>query len=218
MAELLVIRHGQASFGAGNYDRLSDLGHRQSRAAGEMLREIGWTPERLITGTLTRHKETLASMGFGASSGPEEHDGLNEYDFDDLFRARFGKAIPSEVKADRKAHFRNLRETVLAWQKDTFGGVRETWRDFADRVEAARRFAISTEARRVLVVSSGGVIGRMTAAALAAPDEMMMTLNLQIRNSSMTRFIFSGEAFYLHEFNAVPHLASRERLPMQTYS
>ncbi|HCT32614.1 MAG TPA: phosphoglycerate mutase, partial [Sulfitobacter sp.] len=66
MGELLVIRHGQASFGADNYDKLSDLGHRQSEAVGQLLRDTGWVPDRTITGTLTRQKETLASMGFEA--------------------------------------------------------------------------------------------------------------------------------------------------------
>ena len=40
MAELLVIRHGQASFGQDDYDVLSDLGHQQSRAVGALLREM----------------------------------------------------------------------------------------------------------------------------------------------------------------------------------
>ena len=50
MSELLVIRHGQASFGQDNYDVLSDLGHEQARAAGAALREAGWVPDRLVTG------------------------------------------------------------------------------------------------------------------------------------------------------------------------
>ncbi len=31
MSELYLVRHAQASFGAANYDQLSDLGHQQSR-------------------------------------------------------------------------------------------------------------------------------------------------------------------------------------------
>lgn len=216
MAELLVIRHGQASFGTDNYDRLSELGHRQARAAGDLLRALDWIPDRLVTGTLMRQRETLASMGFESRS--EEHAGFNEYDFDDLLHARFGGAVPNHVKADRKSHFRNLRDTVLEWQAGGFGGAKETWQEFTGRVEAARRFAIKTDAKRVLVVSSGGVIGRMTAKAVDAPDAQMMQLNLQIKNTSLTRFIFSERAFYLHEFNAVPHLMSREGQEMLTYS
>ena len=216
MAELLVIRHGQASFGQADYDVLSDLGHAQSRAVGALLRDMGWMPDRLVTGTLKRQRDTLAAMGFG--DAPEIHAGFDEYDFADLLRARFGGAVPGSVKEDRKAHFRVLRETVLAWQDDAFDGASETWEAFADRVEAARRFATDTDARRVLVISSGGVIGQMTARALGAPTRQMMHLNLQIRNTALTRFVFSGDRFSLHEFNAAPHFMSRAGAELSSYS
>ena len=41
MANLLIIRHGQASFGADNYDQLSPLGQRQADLTGEFLRHMG---------------------------------------------------------------------------------------------------------------------------------------------------------------------------------
>ncbi|QBF31937.1 histidine phosphatase family protein [Thalassococcus sp. S3] len=216
MAELLVIRHAQASFGQDNYDRLSDLGHEQSRVVGDALRASGWEPDRLITGTLTRQKETLASMGF--SEPPEEHPGLNEYDFHDLLRVRFNGTIPDLVMGDRKTHFRTLRETILDWQKGGLSGAKESWRDFETRVAAARAFATDTDAKRVLVISSGGPIGQLTARALDAPDAQMMALNLQVKNTSLTRFIFSNRAFFLHEFNATPHLADAARAHLLTYS
>ena len=37
MSELYLVRHAQASFGAANYDQLSDLGHQQSRWLGDHL-------------------------------------------------------------------------------------------------------------------------------------------------------------------------------------
>ncbi|WP_286758882.1 histidine phosphatase family protein [Sulfitobacter sp. UBA1132] len=215
MGELLVIRHGQASFGADNYDKLSDLGHRQSEAVGQLLRDTGWVPDRTITGTLTRQKETLASMGFEAG---DTHPGLNEYDFQNLLDARYKGAVPDLVKGDRKVHFRTLRETVFQWQADEIEGPAETWTNFTDRVEAARLIACAEGADRVLAVSSGGVIGQLTAASLGAPHKMMMTLNLQIKNTSITKFVFTKSAFFLHEFNAIPHLMSAETADMLTYS
>lgn len=216
MAELLVIRHAQASFGAENYDRLSDLGHRQAELAGAALREAGWMPDRLVTGTLIRQKETLASMGF--AEAPETHAGLNEYDFHDLLRVRFGGAIPDVVMGERKTHFRTLRETILAWQAGGLDGAGESWKDFAARVAAARAFATDTAARRVLAISSGGPIGQLVAATLGAAGAQMMELNLQVKNTSMTRFVFSNQVFFLHEFNATPHLASAGRADLLTYS
>lgn len=216
MAELLVIRHAQASFGADNYDQLSDLGHRQSELAGAALRETGWVPDRLVTGTLTRQIETLRSMGF--DDPPEQHPGLNEYDFNDLLSVRFKNDVPDLVRHDRKTHFRTLRETILEWQSGGLKGARESWREFSDRVESARAFATDTEARRVLVVSSGGPIGELVKASLGAPDPQMMALNLQVKNTSWTRFFFNTSAFILHEFNMTPHFSTPEQAKLLTFS
>ena len=216
MAEMLVIRHGQASFGQDNYDVLSELGHRQSTSVGALLRDAGWVPDRLVTGTLTRQKDTLRSMGF--DQAPEEHAGFNEYDFADLLAARFNGNVPDLVKGDRKTHFRALRETIFEWQDAAFEGAAETYAQFARRVEDARQFATDTAAKRVLVISSGGVIGQMTATALGAPDRQMMQMNLQIKNTAMTRFMFSGPAFSLHEFNATPHFMQPAGAALLSYS
>lgn len=216
MPELMVVRHAQASFGADNYDQLSELGHRQSVLAGETLREMGWVPDRFVTGTLTRQKETLHSMGFEAE--PEEHAGWNEYDFHDLLKVKHGGMIPDLVQHDRKTHFRTLRETLREWQGDGLRGAAESWDEFKARIHAARRFSTETEAQNVLVISSGGAIGQLVAGSLSAPPEQMIALNLQVKNTSMTRFIFSSRAFFLHEFNVTPHFAGAARADMLTYS
>jgi len=216
LAELLVIRHAQASFGTDDYDQLSELGHEQSQMVGAALRDAGWVPDRLVTGTLRRQRQTLESMGFDAP--PETHAGLNEYDFDDLLRVRFGGTVPDPVKHDRKTHFRTLRETILEWQAGGLDGASESWATFAARVEAARAFATDTDARRVLVISSGGPIGQLVSTSLGAPPSQMIALNLQVKNTSMTRFFFSKTAFFLNEFNTTPHLSAQERAEFLTYS
>ncbi len=220
MAELLVIRHAQASFGAGGasgYDRLSDLGRQQSELVAASLREAGWIPDRLITGSLARQKQTLELMGFDGA--PEEHAGLDEYNFHDLLSVRYDGAIPADVRSDRKTHFRTLREVLLDWQAGGLEGARESWAAFTARVDAARLFATRPGAERVLAVSSGGPISRLVASTVQAPDAMMVALNLQVKNTSLTRFIFSAKgAFYLHEFNATPHLTAADRAPFLSYS
>ncbi len=216
MAELLVIRHGQASFGADDYDRLSDLGRRQSQAVGEVLRASGWQPDRVMTGTLRRQKETLAEMGF--ADPPEEHPGFDEYDFHDLLRVKFGGRMPDAVRRDRKTHFRTLREAILEWQRGGLEGAKESWSAFAARVAEARDFATRDGAKRILVISSGGPIGQLVATTLQAPPEQMVALNLQVRNASMTRFVFSRERISLHEFNAAPHFSGPEGAKLTSYS
>ncbi|MEX0310243.1 MAG: histidine phosphatase family protein [Tateyamaria sp.] len=202
--------------GTDNYARLSEVGREQSRLVGAALAEAGWVPDRLVTGTLTRQKDTLAAKGVDAP--PEEHSGFNEYDFHDLLHARFDGQVPDPVMGDRKTHFRTLRDTILEWQGGGLAKARESWAEFTGRVAAARTFATKTSAKRVLVVSSGGVIGQLVASTLGAPAAQMMEINLQVKNTSITRFIFSGERFFLHEFNTTPHLSASDRAGLLTYS
>ena len=61
MGTLYLVRHGQASFGADDYDQLSALGQAQARRLGEYWREsLG--PElrfdAVLTGTLRRQLQT----------------------------------------------------------------------------------------------------------------------------------------------------------------
>ncbi len=198
----MVIRHGQASFGADDYDALSELGHKQAKVTGDYLRSQGWIPDRLMCGTLKRQRDTLT--GFGFDGAIEEHPGFNEYDFHNILDAKFGGKAPDTVMQDRKTHFRTLRDTVLEWQKDKIDGVAETWGDFTNRVQAARDSAIQHGPKRVLVAASGGVIGQLVASTLQAPDVMMMDLNLQVKNASIHRFVFSKGRIMLTEFNATP--------------
>ncbi|MEC8007904.1 MAG: phosphoglycerate mutase family protein, partial [Pseudomonadota bacterium] len=58
MANLLIIRHGQASFGADNYDQLSPLGQRQADLTGEFLRQMGTRLSAAYSGDLSRQRET----------------------------------------------------------------------------------------------------------------------------------------------------------------
>ena len=58
MSALYLVRHGQASFGEDDYDRLSEIGHRQSRVLGAALRSRLASVHLVATGSLRRHKET----------------------------------------------------------------------------------------------------------------------------------------------------------------
>ncbi|MEP1521384.1 histidine phosphatase family protein [Ascidiaceihabitans sp.] len=216
MAELVVVRHGQAAFGQENYDQLSDVGFEQARLAGDILRQTGWVPDRLVSGTLERQRDTLSAMKFDGSA--EEHAGFNEYDFGDLLRAKYHGNVPELVKGDRKVHFRTLRETVFEWQDDQLDDPHETWGQFETRVAEALKFATDTDARRVLVVSSGGVIGQLVASTMQAPKRMMMEVNLQIKNASITRFVFSKGRVFVTGMNATPHLDHPDTQHLMTYS
>ena len=222
MAELFVIRHAQASFGTADYDRLSELGHRQSRALGEALAERGLRPDAVVIGSLRRHRETLDGIlaGLGMSLEPEIHDGLNEFDFTGLLNARFRNTpAPENMHTERKNHFRTLRDTVLAWQRGEIDTPPETWEEFTARVDSARATLVKPDARQVLAVSSGGPIGQLVATTLGTPPGQQIELQLQTRNCGVSRFVYSPRgAFYFHGFNETPHITAANEKELLTYS
>ena len=64
MTQLVLIRHGQASFGAANYDRLSETGERQARLVGRHLAAAGQHFDVMLAGDLQRARK-LAGAGVG---------------------------------------------------------------------------------------------------------------------------------------------------------
>ena len=62
MGTLYLVRHGQASFGADDYDQLSARGQQQSERLGAYWRERGLRFDAVLCGTLRRHGQTLAGI------------------------------------------------------------------------------------------------------------------------------------------------------------
>lgn len=218
MAELILVRHGQASFGAEDYDRLSELGWRQSRWLGEYLRERGIAFDRMLRGTLRRHDETLRGIldGLGVDATTSADPGLNEYDSHALLAAHGG--VPEGV--DRRAHFRLLREALHAWADGTLPpGGHESFAAFRARVMGAlEALQADTDAKRILVVTSGGPISTFLSAVTGMPQRMMVELNLQTRNAGFSEFRVDSRGFRLVSFNNVPHLDRPDRPDALTYA
>ena len=87
MPTVLLVRHGQASYGTDDYDVLSELGHRQSAALADALTARGVTPSLVVAGSLRRQRETAAPI-LAAAGGIELgiDPAWNEYDSDDVLR------------------------------------------------------------------------------------------------------------------------------------
>ncbi|NER60017.1 histidine phosphatase family protein, partial [Pseudomonas sp. MAFF212428] len=68
MGSIFLIRHGQASFGADDYDVLSPTGIAQSEALGDYLARLGLRLDRCVAGTLRRQQDTGAP-GAGPHAG-----------------------------------------------------------------------------------------------------------------------------------------------------
>jgi broad specificity phosphatase PhoE len=220
MAELILVRHGQASFGAANYDKLSELGWRQSRWLGEYFAERGAAFDRVVRGSLQRHAETLAGIGEGMGKilAGEEDPRLNEYDSHALLRAHLnGKALPKGD--DRREHFRVLREAMYAWTEGRLPVPPDTAFDgFRARVLGALEDLRAAQAKRVLVVSSGGPISTILASVLAMPMRGVVELNLQTRNTGISELQAGASRIHFVSFNNVPHLDRTDRAGALTYS
>jgi len=220
MAELILVRHGQASFGADDYDKLSELGWRQSRWLGEYFAERGAAFDRVVRGSLRRHTETLQGIaeGMGRRLEGVEDARLNEYDSHALLAAHLkGGAMPAS--GDRREHFRILREAMYAWTDGSLAGApHEPFAVFRGRVLAALAALRRAKAKRVLVVSSGGPISTILAEVLGMPLRGVVDLNLQTRNTGVTELQAGASRIHCVSFNNVPHLDRPDRAGALTYS
>lgn len=215
MGSLHLVRHGQASFGAADYDQLSPKGHEQCRLLGAYWRERGQQFDAVFTGTLKRHAQSLAGIveGLGAGLPAVALPGLNEYDSEAVVRAIHPGplAVPRDPEAV-KQHFRLLRQGLLAWMAgETAPAGMPSHKDFVAGVaQALDRVREVGVGRQVLIVSSGGPIATAVAQVLATPPETFVELNLRIRNSSVTEFAFNPKRHHLVTFNTLPHLDTPE--------
>lgn len=220
MAQLVLVRHGQASFGADDYDKLSELGWQQSRWLGEYFRERGGSFDRVVRGSLRRHAETLRGIAEGMGKPLEggEDPRLNEYNADELLRAHL-QGAPRPQGGDRREHFRILREAMYAWTDGTLSGhPHERFADFRGRVLGALTDLRGGAAKRILIVSSGGPISTILADVLGMPLRGVVDLNLQTRNTGITELQAGANRVHCVSFNNVPHLDRPDRAGALTYS
>lgn len=222
MGILHLVRHGQASFGSHDYDRLSELGTRQCQALGRWYAERGQRFSAVLCGTLTRHRQSLAALadGHGALPAAIEFAALNEYDSEALITAAMTEPLPPATTPEGyRAHFRLLREALAAWTAGTLnppGMPRHA--DWRAGIAAALDHVRTRCDGDVLLVSSGGPISNATAQVMGAEGAAWIELNLRLRNSALTEFSFSTKRHVLHSFNTLPHLVAPERADWVSYA
>lgn len=210
MGTLYLVRHGQASFGADNYDVLSELGQRQALRLGQYLRERGVQFEAAITGTLQRQRQTHAGIcqGLGQSLPALEQPALNEYDSHALIEAIHPEPLarPDTPELYRH-HFRLLRQALQAW----IGGQiaprgMPSFAQWSAGIRAALDHVRENHQGAVLMVSSGGPIATAVGQVIEAAPTSWIELNLRIRNASLTQFEFNPKRHNLLTYNTLPHL------------
>lgn len=221
---LLLVRHGQASAGAADYDCLSERGVEQCRRLGRWLAATGHEFDAVVVGGMKRHAQSAAAVAEGyadcagrALPAPEIDAGFAEFDHHAVFEGYTrGNGEREEVQRAAREGIAALapliRAALAAWAEDAIEGVPESWSAFGGRVCAAGARLSERAEQRVLVLTSGGVAARLAQAALGASVQSAINLNLSLRNSGLVEFHRVGGELALGSWNAVPHLHDAREL------
>ncbi len=229
MGTLYLVRHGQASLGADDYDQLSERGRLQCERLGRYWRERGMTFDAVLTGSLKRHAQSLAGIvaGLGTTAAssataltPQIWSGLNEYDSEAVIRAVHSGPLERPLNAEAaRMHFRLLRLGLRAWMVGQTQPVgMPSYAEFSAGVAAALDHVRLQCEGSVLIVSSGGPISNAVGQVLLTPHESTIEMNLHIRNSALSEFSFNPKRHVLQTFNMLPHLDSADGAALVTYA
>ena len=222
MGTLYLVRHGQASFGAADYDNLSELGHQQSRRLGAYFERQGLRFDAVLMGSLRRHAQTFegieATLGSGHS--PLVWPGLNEYDSAAVIGAVHSEPLQKPDSPEMyRHHFRLLRDGLTQWMNGMVNpNGMPSYPEFVAGVTTALDHVRKHCDGNVLMVSSGGPISTAVGHVLGTTPETTIELNLRIRNSSVTEFAYNPKRHMLLTYNTLPHLESAEHAQWITYA
>lgn len=223
MASIILVRHGQASFGAQNYDQLSATGERQAKALGCHFNRCDIQPSLVLSGNMSRHIATrdhclaqmdpVKSLSHTAIINPE----WNEFDHENVlsvFDARLSSpqstgAFLSSQTNPAHAFITLFTQAITQWQlQEDNTAYTESWLHFKQRINRAMQQLIEqvSEQDIAIVYTSGGVISALILDLLVMPNEQMMTLNQQVINASMTKIFVKHKQAHLVSFNEHAYL------------
>ena len=224
MSILYLIRHGQASFGRHDYDRLSDNGRVQSRIVAEHLCRLGTKFDAVYTGTLNRQRQTYETMAevYAQKQNPlpdaQLIPELDEYDAVSVWQHLHAEVLADhpeladdldQIFAQPKAFQRFYGQIVERWVAGNYRRTElESWPEFRARVCAGLQRIMRSEGpgKRVAVFSSAGPVAVAVQLATAMPDAQCVGISWQVLNAAITRFLFNAEQFTLASFNDVAAL------------
>jgi broad specificity phosphatase PhoE len=215
---LVLVRHGQASFGASDYDVLSETGLRQARAVGAALRERLGGVRAVVSGTMRRQRDTAAACleAMGLPARWEDDAAWNEFDHEEVLRAWEPRwADQAEFHHDlagagHEAFERAFFAAVARWT----GGAhdtdyRETWPGFLARVDGALTRLPRVPGGTILVFTSGGPISVACRGALGASEPSQVLAHaFRLANTSVTTLAAGAQGLALASFNDHAHLSS----------
>ena len=220
MANLLIIRHGQASFGADNYDQLSPLGQRQADLTGEFLRSTDTQLSAAYSGDLSRQRETGQRILDQLEAPPTLiiDPRFNEVKTDEQVEvmmplllerdARFADLVAA-MDTDTKS-FQKIIETVFNYwvsPECNVSGI-QSWKEYHNGVVNAFEGAMASAASGTdtAIFTSGGTIATIVGHVLKLSSDRVYEFYEPVFNCSITRLIFNSRKCSLSTFNDIGHL------------
>ena len=223
--KIYLIRHGQASLGAADYDNLSERGEQQAVRLGEYFASRDIAFDAVYAGTLRRHAQTYKGIAL-AQAMPDMalRAGLNEYDSEAVIGAILSPEHFAAMKSPTsgegyKQHFAMLRKGIAAWMRgESQPAGMTSYFDFAAGVMAVLDEARASTALSILISSSGGPLSSAVAQVLGLSHEAGIELNMRMRNTAVSELIVTPKRSALLTFNTLPHLDDDAGRGMQTYA
>ncbi|MEX2150549.1 MAG: histidine phosphatase family protein [Steroidobacteraceae bacterium] len=223
MSRIYLVRHGQAPFGTGDYDRLTATGVTQCEQLARHWRVIGRKIDCLYSGTLRRQRDSAAAFarGFGDQGGaglePRALAGLEEYDHRALLDAHDPGGSRVESQDPRDFH-RRLTRALMAWTDESIAGV-ERYVAFRQRCAAALAalLAATGRGRTAVLFASAGSLAAAMQGALGIGDRDAVRLKLTFYNTGVSCLLWDGETITIESLNTVSHLEHPAFLRMITH-
>ena len=222
MSILHLIRHGQASFGADDYDNLSPKGIEQSVALGEALSQQESKFDYVIVGPHRRHIQTFEGIKKGYKFADLPDPFIDERFAENQLMEIAQHFIPQilnsnkttneifhEVpKEERHDKFLKLFHIVAKkWMNEELDLSEHNFEGFSVfRARIANTLKTiqdeMTDKPDIMVVTSGGAISGFYAEATNCSQEEIMKLNFGLKNVSISEFVVTTERFTLKAFNS----------------
>ncbi len=214
MTQVLLVRHGQASWGADDYDVLSPLGEQQAALVGRALAARGLDrPDLVVHGAMKRQRETarLAAEAAGWGGLVEEDRAWDEMDHHEVL-ARQPHTFDGDAPSAREfqAWFEAATDRWAGGDHDHEYG--ESFPAFSDRVEDALAAVVERLGGdgTAVVVTSGGPVARVTAQLLGGGADLHRRLAPVVVNASLTKVVVGRRGTTLVSFNDHSHLERPE--------
>lgn len=208
MGQLLLVRHGQASWDGEDYDVLSETGHRQGERLGAALAARGIRPDLLVSGGMRRHRETLDNLVAGARLGSVSVE--VDADWDEYDHVSMLAQVPTSFAGERPtpAEFQTWMEQATdRWIRGEHAeDYHEPFAAFTGRVEAALHRAVGGNHGTTVVVTSGGPISWVCASLLGGGASLWSRLNVVCVNAGVTKLVTGRRGVTLVSFNEHTHL------------